>query len=192
VTAGGSRELPSSVQLYGPGVNEPKAMGEYIALRRFREPPVLLFLGGTSDEANVARAAGDVPKRLPSRRWEEHAPTLRARPICHSFRFMLKVDLASEAALHHRQAAKAEVRGREYREETTFLLGRGNALSLLISHFSLLTSHSPTSPKSAKERAQIFGQKLRFFRGREMAAARHFGPMLHIISALDPGPRRER
>jgi hypothetical protein len=42
VAAGGSRELPSAVQLYEPGANESNAMGEYIALRRFREPPVLI------------------------------------------------------------------------------------------------------------------------------------------------------
>jgi len=55
-----------------------------------------------------------------------------------------------------------------------------------------LTSLIPISPEPSKEGAQIFRQKVRFFRGREMAAARHFGPMLHIIPALDPDLRRER
>jgi hypothetical protein len=49
-----------------------------------------------------------------------------------------------------------------------------------------------TSPKPAKECAKICGQELRFFCGREMAAARHFGPMLQVIPALDPDPRRKR
>src|SRR5260221_11654960 len=49
-----------------------------------------------------------------------------------------------------------------------------------------------TSPKAAKECAKIFAQELRFFCGREMAAARHFRPMLHVIPTLDPDPRRER
>ena len=75
--AGGSRELPSAVQLYGPGMNEAKAMGECIALRRFREPPVLTVFSGIGVLANVARAAGRGPKRLPSRRWEEYASSTR-------------------------------------------------------------------------------------------------------------------
>jgi hypothetical protein len=62
--------------------------------------------------------------------------------------------------------------------------------SLLRIFQSLLTSHP--SPEPAKEGAQIFGQELRFFSGRKMAAARHFGPMLHIVPALDPDSRRER
>ena len=67
-----NRRLPLTTQsdaALWAGCKRIEATGEYIALRRFREPPVLIFLGGTSDEANVARAAGDVPKRLPSGRW---------------------------------------------------------------------------------------------------------------------------
>jgi hypothetical protein len=56
----------------------------------------------------------------------------------------------------------------------------------------VLKFHFAKSPKPSKECAKIFGQELRFFCGREMAASRHFGPMLHIIAALDPDPRGER
>ena len=34
VAAGGSRELPSAMQLYGPGVSESKATSECVALGR--------------------------------------------------------------------------------------------------------------------------------------------------------------
>jgi len=64
----GSRELPSVMQLYGSGVNESKAMGECIAPKRFREPPVFIVFSGINVVANPARAAGHAPKRLPSRR----------------------------------------------------------------------------------------------------------------------------
>ena len=66
---GGSRERLNAMRPLWAGRKRIEATGEYIARRRFREPPVLIFLGETSDEANVARAAGEVPKRLPSRRW---------------------------------------------------------------------------------------------------------------------------
>ena len=36
---------------------------------RSREPPVFARFGRTNDEAKVARVAGYMPKRLPSRRW---------------------------------------------------------------------------------------------------------------------------
>ena len=65
--AGGSRELPSVLQLYDTGVNESKDKGECIALKHFREPLALIFFSATSVEANIARAAGHEPKRLPSR-----------------------------------------------------------------------------------------------------------------------------
>ena len=67
-----NRRLPRTSQrdaTLWAGFKRIEATGEYLALRRFREPPVLIFFGGTSYEANVARAAGDAPKRLPSRRW---------------------------------------------------------------------------------------------------------------------------
>ena len=80
VKAGGSRERLNAMQLYGPVVNESKATCEYIALRRFREPPAFIFFGGTSVEANVARVAVYAPKRLPSRRWVV-ARGMTCRPI---------------------------------------------------------------------------------------------------------------
>jgi hypothetical protein len=42
-------------------------MGEYVAMTHYREPPVFIFFSGINVEANVARAAEDAPKRLPSR-----------------------------------------------------------------------------------------------------------------------------
>jgi hypothetical protein len=72
VAAGGSRELPSAMHLpkgyrfvYAP---------DHIAANRWgrsREPLVLARFGRTSDETKVARVAGYMPKRLPSRRWEQ-------------------------------------------------------------------------------------------------------------------------
>jgi hypothetical protein len=38
---------------------------------RPRDIPLSAPSGRTSDERKVARAAGDAPKRLPSRRWEQ-------------------------------------------------------------------------------------------------------------------------
>ena len=69
--AGGSRELPSVMQLYEPGVNESEATNVWIALGRFREPPAFTRFGRTSHEAKIARVAGHAPKRLPSRRREQ-------------------------------------------------------------------------------------------------------------------------
>ena len=48
VAAGGSRELPSATQLYGPGVRESKAKSERITLGRSREPPVFTRFGRIS------------------------------------------------------------------------------------------------------------------------------------------------
>jgi len=53
------------MQLYEPGVNDSKALGEYIASRRFRQPLAFILFGGISVEVNIAWAAGHVPKRLP-------------------------------------------------------------------------------------------------------------------------------
>ena len=33
---------------------------------------------------------------------------------------------------------------------------------------------------------------IRLFSGGEVGPARHFGPLLNVVSALDPAPRRER
>ena len=75
VIAGGSRELPSAMQLNKPGANESKAIGEYIALRRFREPPVFTSFrrdqrwgeycegGGWRAKAAPLQALGDCTRR---------------------------------------------------------------------------------------------------------------------------------
>ena len=69
VRTSGSRERLSTMQLYGSGVSGSKprmntSRGDVSGSRLFSD-----FLGGTSYEANVTWAAGDVPKRLPSKRW---------------------------------------------------------------------------------------------------------------------------
>ena len=46
--------------------------------------------------------------------------------------------------------------------------------------------------KGAKERAQLFRQQLRFFGSGEVPTTRHFGPVLNVVSAFDPGARRKR
>jgi len=48
------------VQLYGPHLKELKALGEYIASKHFREPPVFIVFSGISVVASVARAVGDM------------------------------------------------------------------------------------------------------------------------------------
>ena len=62
---GGSRELPSAMQLYGPGVNEPKAAGKIIALGRSREPPALTGFGWIRVATKIRGATGCGQKRLP-------------------------------------------------------------------------------------------------------------------------------
>jgi len=54
VAAGGSRELPSATQLYGPGVTESKHTNDYIALGRLREPPVFTHFGRIRIETKIA------------------------------------------------------------------------------------------------------------------------------------------
>ena len=54
VAAGGSRELPSATQLYGPGVSESNPTSECIALGRSREPHVFMRFGRISVEARIA------------------------------------------------------------------------------------------------------------------------------------------
>jgi hypothetical protein len=53
------------------------------SMGRSREPLVFARFGGTDEEAKVARVAGYMPKRLPSRRWSLHwqaeIPTTRTR-----------------------------------------------------------------------------------------------------------------
>jgi hypothetical protein len=54
VSAGGSRELPSAGQLYGPGERASEARSECIALGRSREPPVFTRFGRISVETKIA------------------------------------------------------------------------------------------------------------------------------------------
>jgi len=49
-------------------------------LGRSREPPVLTRFGPISVERKFARAVRCVPKRLPSRRWEQNTSCERATP----------------------------------------------------------------------------------------------------------------
>jgi hypothetical protein len=65
VKAGGSRELPSAMQLYWPGVNESKAACEYIALRRFREPPAFLFFRRHQRQDKCGEGGGIRAKAAP-------------------------------------------------------------------------------------------------------------------------------
>jgi hypothetical protein len=66
---GGSRERLIVSQLYGPGINESKAMGECIALGNSREPPVATFFGRMTRVNEYREVVRFAPKRLPSRRW---------------------------------------------------------------------------------------------------------------------------
>ena len=65
VKSGGSRELPSAMQLYDPGVNESKATREWIASTRFREPPVITRFDGISAKTKCCEGGGTRAKAAP-------------------------------------------------------------------------------------------------------------------------------
>ena len=54
VAAGDSRELPSVMQHYEPGVSESKATSECIPLGRSREPPVFTHFDRIRVETKIA------------------------------------------------------------------------------------------------------------------------------------------
>ena len=65
VKAGGSRELPSAMQLYGLGVSESKPTCVYIALRRFREPLVFIFFQRDKRRGECRKGGGSRAKAAP-------------------------------------------------------------------------------------------------------------------------------
>ena len=65
MAAGGSRERPSGLQLYGPIRTNRNALSENIALGDSREPPVAAICERIERWNKYARLYDDAPKRLP-------------------------------------------------------------------------------------------------------------------------------
>jgi hypothetical protein len=78
---GGSRERPIGSQLYGPDVNESKAMGKCVALGYSREPPVATFFGRIEHSNEYREGRRLHAKAAPLQALGTNRPCQRANPF---------------------------------------------------------------------------------------------------------------